>query len=132
MSSSGLITDIAALRSDFPILEGALQVRLGGLKRVEGDTVVPDCDFHNLFIFGAGHPNMVFGFILEAVVDNIGEEFIQCEIDFELLFFGNTTRFAKGCHMLAEHIQIGQPICEFKRHLGHVGTTNAGGGVCRL
>jgi hypothetical protein len=118
--------------TDLPVAKSAIQVRLRGLKRVEGNTVVPYRDFHRIVIPGTGDADIVLDVIIKTVVDDIGKKFIQRKIDLKLRFFGDTAAFAKRCHMLAEHVQIGQPVLEIKRDLGHVDTTIVEVGACRF
>ena len=52
----------------------------------------------------------MFAAIRESVGDDIGKQFVQGQIDFKRLTFGNTTRLAECTHVLTKGIQLGQIV----------------------
>ena len=99
-----------AQSADFTIFECTLEVRMGGVGRVERDTVILNGDLQNTVLIYTIDVHMVFVAIFEAVTDDIREQFIQRQVDFKRLAFGNAAGLTQRAEMFAKGIQLRQIV----------------------
>ena len=96
--------------TDLPVLEGTLQIRMGGGRWIEGDAVILDGNLeYAVFVF-TGDIDMMLAIIFKTVGNDVGKQLIQCQVDLEGLSLGNTAVLAKLPEMVAELVQFRQAI----------------------
>jgi hypothetical protein len=113
------LDQVDAETADFAVAKRAVQIGLRRFHGIEGDAVIHDRNDYRLTLFAASDMDLVLDFVIETMIDDIGEELIHGQVDFEFLPFGNAAFLAKRRQMLAKHIQIFQSIGQFKLDLGH-------------
>jgi hypothetical protein len=93
--------------SNSALFNGAFQIRCVYHCGVKGDAII--LDMKEQFVFLVGYRNLdgVLIFVDEAIGNDIGEQFIKCQVGFEYTLFGQTHGLTKRFQILAQGVQFG-------------------------
>jgi hypothetical protein len=99
---------------DSAFFNGAFQIRRFHLRGVKRQAVIFNIKEQFIILEGDRNPDGMFIFVVKAVGNDVGEQFIKRQVGFKDTFFGQAHGFTKLFQLLAQGVQFGQITFKFK------------------